>query len=118
MTVNAILGKHRNPCAPLFLPIITLGIYGLVWLYKVYDEAGLYANNRNGTRITSGGAAVGFLFIPVFNIIWAIMLWFKTPGLVTRMRQADGLHGDQRGSLAHWDCSCSFRFSVQFCGRF
>jgi len=91
-------GKHRNPCAPLFLPVITCGIYSLVWIYKLFDEARLYANKRNGAKITSGGAAVGFLFIPVFNMVWAIMLCFKLPGLVTRMRQADGLPADQRGS--------------------
>ena len=52
------LGKQRNPCAPLFLPLITLGIYNLVWIYKLFNEARLYANHRNGTKITSGGAAV------------------------------------------------------------
>lgn len=49
-------------------------------------------------RITSGGAAVGFLFIPLFGIVWSIMLWFKTPGLVSLMREADGLPANQRGS--------------------
>ena len=95
---QTFVGKRRNPCAPLFLPLITLGIYTLVWIYKLFNEARLYANKRNKTKITSGGAAVGFLFIPVFNIVWGIMLSFKIPGLVTRMRQADGVHADQRGS--------------------
>jgi len=95
---QTFFGKRRNPCAPLFLPLITLGIYNLVWIYKLFNEARLYANNRNETKITSGGAAVGFLFIPVFNIVWGIMLWFKIPGLVTRMRQADGIPENRRGS--------------------
>ena len=95
---QTFVGKRRNPCAPLFLPLITLGIYTLVWIYKLFNEARLYANKRNKTKITSGGAAVGFLFIPVFNIVWGIMLSFKIPGLVTRMRQADGVNKDQRGS--------------------
>jgi hypothetical protein len=95
---GVLVGKHRNPCAPLFLPLVTFGVYGLVWLYKLYSEASLYAKKRNGTSITSGGAVVGFLFIPIFNIVWAIMLWFKTPGLVTQMRQADGVPDNRRGS--------------------
>jgi|GEM_PF-1469650 len=97
---NVVLGKHRNPVVPILLSLITFGIYGLVWLFKLYKEASLYANNRNGASVTSGGAAVGFLFIPVFNIVWSIMLWFKTPGLVTKMRQADGVPADQRGKTA------------------
>jgi len=97
---SVILGKHRNPLAPILLSIITLGIYSLVWLYKLYKEASLYANNRNGSSITSGGMAIGLLFIPVFNIIWSVILWFKTPGLVSKMRQADGVPADQIGKTA------------------
>jgi len=52
--------------------------------------------------ITSGGAAVGFLFIPVFNAIWIIMLWFKTPGLLTKMQIADGVPENQIKHYGHY----------------
>lgn len=83
------IGKIRNPAAPLFLPLVTLGVYGFVWIYKLFKEAGAYTNSRNGVHVTSPGLAVGLLFVPVFNIIWAVMLVFKIPGLVTKMRRAD-----------------------------
>ncbi len=98
---HLVLGKQRNPGVVILLNFVTLGIYSLVWYYSLFDEAAVYARNRNGTRITSGGAAIGFLFIPVFNIVWSVMLWFKTPGLVTCMRQADGISGNDRGSAGN-----------------
>src|SRR5438552_17394821 len=30
--------KSRSPCAVALLPIITLGIYHLVWWYRIYRE--------------------------------------------------------------------------------
>jgi hypothetical protein len=33
-----LIGKRRNPFASWLLPIITLGIYGLVWIYKTNKE--------------------------------------------------------------------------------
>lgn len=87
------IGKNRSVFAPLLLPIITFGIYTFVWLYNVYSEADFYCERK--VEVTSGGAAVGFLFIPVFNFIWVIMLWFKTPGLLTKMQIADGVPQNQ-----------------------
>ena len=83
------IGKKRSVIATILLSIITLGIYYLVWLYNIFTEADLYCEGR--VDITSGAAAVGFLFIPLFNVIWAIMLWYKTPGLLTKMQEADGV---------------------------
>src|SRR5438270_1404738 len=39
--------KIRNPWAPVLLPIITLGIYHLVWYYKIMAEMKAYGE-RNG----------------------------------------------------------------------
>jgi len=92
-SINHRTGKNRSIYAPLLLPIVTFGIYSLVWLYKIYSEAEFYIDRKVET--TSGGAAVGFLFIPVFNIVWVIMLWFKTPGLLTKLELADGVPQDK-----------------------
>lgn len=91
-------GKIRSPAAPLFLPIITLGIYSFVWTFKLYREARDYVSGRNGISTTSPGLAIGLLFVPGLNIIWAIMLFFKTPGLVTKMKLADGAPRNLAGS--------------------
>jgi hypothetical protein len=93
-------GKQRSIFAPLLLPIVTLGIYFLVWLYKIYTEADFYCDKK--VNITSGAAAVGFLFIPVFQVIWSIMLWFKTPGLLTKMQIADGIPENQIKHYGHY----------------
>lgn len=94
------IGKKRSVFAPLLLPIVTLGIYYFVWLYKLYTEADYYCEAK--VDITSGGAAVGFLFIPVFNVIWGIMLWFKTPGLLTKIQRADGVPEDKTKHYGHY----------------
>lgn len=80
---TAMYGRIRHPLAPFGLGLITLGVYSLVWMYKILEEMRRHANNYS---ITSGGAAVGFLFLPVFNIFWAIYLWFRIPTCVNRMK--------------------------------
>ncbi|MDA3870842.1 MAG: DUF4234 domain-containing protein [Candidatus Marinimicrobia bacterium] len=98
------IGKNRSVFAPLLLPFITLGIYFLVWYYKIYSEAEFYCDRK--VKTTSGGAAVGFLFIPIFNIIWSIMLLFKTPGLLTKMQIADGVPENKIKHYGHYGWLC------------
>lgn len=94
------IGKNRSVFAPLLLPFITFGIYTLVWLYKLYTEADYYCEGK--VKITPGAAVVVFLFIPLFNVIWSIMLWFKTPGLLTKMQIADGIPENQIHHFGHY----------------
>ncbi len=94
------IGKNRSIAAPLLLPLVTFGIYSLVWLYYLYSEADYYIEGK--VKITSGGAAVGFLFIPVFNFVWSIILLFKTPGLLTKMQIADGVPESQLKHYGHY----------------
>ena len=96
--MNSQLGKIRNPAATFFLSLITCGIYGLVWLYKIFDESKRYVNNRNGVRVTSPGLIIGLMFIPIFNIIWGLIVAFKAPGLVSKLRRADGAPAHLVGS--------------------
>jgi len=94
------IGRKRSVFAPLLLPIVTFGIYTFVWIYKLFTEADFYCERK--VDITSGGAAVVFLFIPVFNIIWSIMLWFKIPGLLTKMQIADGVPENEIKHYGHY----------------
>ncbi|WP_198152763.1 DUF4234 domain-containing protein [Pseudofrankia sp. DC12] len=70
-----VLGKRRNPVAAwLGLPLITLGIYGLVWVYKTNRELSQYDR-----RITANPAlsvlACTFgviLIVPPFLAAWRL----------------------------------------------
>lgn len=81
------MGKVRFIFTPLLLSLITFGIYGLVWLYKIHDEMLLHTRDLS----IKPGAAVGFLFIPFFNVFWAIYLIFHVPSLVKKMDMADNV---------------------------
>ncbi len=81
------MGKVRFIFAPLLLSLITFGIYGLVWLYKIHDEMLLHTRDLS----IKPGAAVGFLFIPFFNLFWAIYLIFHVPTLIKKMDVADNV---------------------------
>ena len=72
----------------LGLPIITLGIYGFVWYYKINNEARRYLNDPTINPVVSLLAVtVGWLllFIPPFVSI------YRTAGRVRRMQQHAGL---------------------------
>jgi hypothetical protein len=63
------IGKVRNPFLSVVLfPIITLGIYSLVWFCALWSEARRYAHGRNGIKIGAGGGAL-FLYILLPGII-------------------------------------------------
>ena len=64
-TTSEPLGKDRSPGAVLGLSIITLGIYFLVWYYKINNEI-----RRHDPDIkVSPGWAVVAMMIPVANVV-------------------------------------------------
>jgi hypothetical protein len=60
-----LVGKNRNPFAVIFFSIITLGIYWLVWVYKVNNEI----RSHEPMVHSSPGVSVIAQFIPIANII-------------------------------------------------
>ncbi|QFG20642.1 DUF4234 domain-containing protein [Actinomadura sp. WMMB 499] len=81
--------KRRNPVgAWLGLPIITFGIYGLVWFYKVHNE--LYRYDR---RV--GDSALNALLSMLFGFItfgiWPLVMWIKLGGRIRQAQRAAGL---------------------------
>ena len=81
--------KRRNPLAAwLGLPFITLGIYGLVWFYKVHAE--LYAYDRR-----TGDAATNALLSLIFGFltlgIWPLVMYVKLGGRIAQAQRAAGL---------------------------
>ncbi|HTB48633.1 MAG TPA: DUF4234 domain-containing protein [Verrucomicrobiae bacterium] len=61
--------KHRNPAAVFFLPIITLGIYSIVWHVKTKNEM-----NKLGANIPTAW----LLIVPIVNWYW---LWKYSEGV-------------------------------------
>lgn len=73
MTTRGLAMKHRNPWAAwLLLPFITLGVYHLVWYFKVNKELGEYDPRRPTSPWTSLLAITlgALLVIPPFVSVW------------------------------------------------
>jgi hypothetical protein len=68
---TGLAGKRRDPFAVWLLSIITFGIYGLVWYYKINREArDLGAGTSPGTSllaITLGGFIIVPPFVSIYN---------------------------------------------------
>ncbi|MBE1537556.1 DUF4234 domain-containing protein [Actinomadura algeriensis] len=89
--------KRRNPVgAWLGLPIITFGIYGLVWFFKVHAE--LYRYDR---RV--GDSALNALLSMFFGFltfgIWPLVMWVKLGGRIAQAQRAAGLPATCSGGL-------------------
>lgn len=78
-------GRTIHPLAIPVLIILSLGIYMLVWLYRRYAE--VRRAYPEATNI-SPGQAVGFLFIPVFNIFWSFYIWYDLARALSRLQVA------------------------------
>lgn len=82
-TGSGLLGKRRNPFAVwIGLPIITLGIYSLVWIYKTNKEL-----NRYDSRIQVNPTLSVLAFFPGFLLLYIpplVAMW----RLATRVRDA------------------------------
>jgi hypothetical protein len=89
--------KKRNVVGVwLGLPIITLGIYGLVWFYKVHAE--LFAYDRR-----TGDAATGALLSLIFGFltlgIWPLVMFVKLAGRIAQAQRAAGLSPSCNGGI-------------------
>ncbi|MGI5163610.1 DUF4234 domain-containing protein [Spirillospora sp. CA-253888] len=81
--------KRRNPLgAWLGLPMITLGIYGLVWFYKTHAELYSY-DRRTGDAATNALLSLLFGFITLG--IWPLVMWVKMAGRIAQAQRAAGL---------------------------
>jgi len=81
--------KRRNPAAAwLGLPIITLGIYGLVWYFLVHDELAKFDRRRN---VSAGMALCSVLFGAITLGIWPLITWVKLAGHIREAQRAAGL---------------------------
>ena len=94
---SSYVGKIRNPLGIIGLSIITLGIYHLVWYYKVNKELAelgqAKGTNEAGDNPTTSLLALfpgGFIIVPPFVSLYN----FATK----RLEAAKGLTGVQEGT--------------------
>ena len=72
---------QRSPIAVFFLPVITLGIYGLIWLVKSKDEM-----NTQGAEIPTAW----LLLVPIVQLWW-FWKFAEGVGKVTHNEMSGGL---------------------------
>jgi hypothetical protein len=72
--VLALDPKTTEMAAAVPIPILLATIFHLMLVYKIWDSI------RDGNPRMSPGKAVGFLFIPFFNIYWLFQVY---PGFAT-----------------------------------
>jgi hypothetical protein len=81
--------KRRNILAVwLGLPIITFGIYSIVWIYKVHNELAQY-DRRIPNQSTNALLAVLFGWITLY--IWPLIMWVKLAEHIRQAQRAAGL---------------------------
>jgi hypothetical protein len=85
---TGITGKHRNPFLVwLVWPFITLGIYHLVWWYKINREVRDFDRRIN----VSPGVAVLALFPGFLLIVPPFVSVYRTGARIRRAQQAAGV---------------------------
>jgi hypothetical protein len=87
VTINGQSFLKRNPLGVLGLSIITLGIYGLYWFYKVNEEIQRYTRDQTISPSRSLLALIpGFLLIvPPF------IAYYNTANHIMQMEQQRGI---------------------------
>ena len=76
------IGKTRNAGVVILLGIFTVGIYTIVWYYKINKEIKEHDPDQ---EVNPGWAAVA-LFLPIVNLV----SMYNTANRIKKMQKADG----------------------------
>jgi hypothetical protein len=85
-------GKVREPVAVIIFSIITLGIYYLVWTYKVFKE------NKDFS-----GDGIGGVIGLVIGIVIGIVNWFLLPSEIGTIYEKMGREKPVSGVTGFWN---------------
>jgi hypothetical protein len=85
-------GKVREPVAVMIFSIITLGIYFLVWTYKIFKENKDYS-----------GDGIGGVIGLVIGIVIGIVNWFLIPSEIGNIYEKQGKEKPVRGVTGFWN---------------
>ncbi len=103
-TVASPAVKHRNPVLVwLVWPLITLGIYTLVWYYKIHKEM---AEQRQDPDAPVVGPMLVVLLLGWTGIAYIVSFW-RTGNRINETQTAAGLEGT---------CSPMVGFLLNFLG--
>jgi Domain of unknown function (DUF4234) len=90
--------KVRSPAAVIIFSIITLGIYFVVWIYKVFKELKENTGDGAGPTVALVIALLGYV-----SGIFIIVLLFLLPSEVGNMYAKAGLEKPVRGVTGFWN---------------
>ncbi|XRQ13600.1 DUF4234 domain-containing protein [Actinomadura welshii] len=89
--------KRRNPVgAWLGLPLVTFGVYGLVWFFKVHSELHGYDRRIGDSAVN---ALLSMLFGALTLGIWPLVMFVKLGGRIAAAQRAAGLPASCSGGL-------------------
>ena len=92
------MGKIRNPLGVVGLAIITIGIYGIVWYYKMNKEmAGIGASRNTDECGTSPGTSLAAVLIGWIIIVPPFVSTYRT---CKRLNSCEKLVAGQEGMAA------------------
>jgi Domain of unknown function (DUF4234) len=88
--------KRRNPFAVwLGLPLITLGIYHLVWYYKIHHEMGEFDRRRN---VPATGPVLVLIFLG-WTVIAPLISYYNCGHRIANAQRAAGLQPSCSGLI-------------------
>ena len=91
-------GKIRNPLAPALLPFVTLGIYAIVWYYKINKELAAMGKARNTEELgTSPGTSLMAVLIGWVIIVPPFLSIYNTWKRKCAAEQMTGQQGMEAG---------------------
>lgn len=99
--MNALMGSGMASFGFWYLGLIAYGILNAVWLYKIWSW--VPPDQRHSAlwkKYISPGQAVGFMFIPYFNVYWIFVMYFGLCDAFERLRVAYPMEGKSPKNLA------------------
>ncbi|MGA5123549.1 DUF4234 domain-containing protein [Streptomyces pseudogriseolus] len=97
--LSGLAMKRRGPVAVwLGLPIITLGIYQLVWYYKIHKELNEYDRRQN---LSPAGSLLVLLFLS-WTLIAPLVSFHNTGNAIADAQRAAGLPVTSSPAAGTW----------------
>jgi amino acid transporter len=85
------LGETRSIGLSILWFILTLGIYGIYWVYKTFEEMKRHT-----------GQGIGGVLAIVIHLVIGVVLWFVAPSEVGAMYKRDGRPAPVSGWAGLW----------------
>ncbi|MEX2540082.1 MAG: DUF4234 domain-containing protein [Actinomycetota bacterium] len=84
VTVDSISYKRRNPWGVFLLSLVTIGVYFLVWWYKINNELKNFGIANDPAVATLAVSIGGFILVPPF------VSYYKTADRILKAQERSG----------------------------